>query len=118
MNKIMFSINTLLLIGLIVSTDDQNDTKPNVEQQPEPLTFNKSGGLQAATGVQVNSLPHPFNVGGNMPYQVWVNGERLPLNSDKANRIVDLLDLKPFEQPKNTAAIHNGAGWMFPHPTK
>jgi hypothetical protein len=81
--------------------------------------FKPTGRLQAAQlapGVQVNSLPHPFNLGGSMPYQVWVNGERLPLNGDKAKQIVNLLDLEPFEQPTDTAEIHSGAGWLRPIP--
>lgn len=69
--------------------------------------------------VQVNKLPHPLNVGGSMPYQVWVDGKRLPLNSDSANRIVDALQLakgKDFVQPEDTGELHSGAGWMRPFP--
>ena len=69
--------------------------------------------------IQVNKLPFPFNLDGSMPYQVWVDGERLPLNGDQADRIVDALELakgKDFIQPENTAEIHAGAGWQFPLP--
>lgn len=63
--------------------------------------------------VQINPIPHPFNVNGNIPYVVWVNGERLPLNSIEIRALAQSLNLK-FEQPKDTAEIHSGAGWTRP----
>jgi hypothetical protein len=63
--------------------------------------------------IQVNRLPHPFNVNGTVPYQVWVDGERLPLNSNEAIAITKSLNLK-FTQPPNTAEIHSGEGWIHP----
>ena len=69
--------------------------------------------------IQVNKLPFPFNMNGTMPYQVWVDGERLPLNGDQADRIIDALELAKgdsFVQPDDTAEIHAGAGWQFPLP--
>lgn len=66
----------------------------------------------------MNSLPAPFNLNGNMPYQVWVNGERLPLNSIKAGQIVEVLDLGEFVQPEDTAEIHKGVGWITPFPVR
>lgn len=121
MNRIIFSINCVLLVLLITSNMHESDVENHQHSAATNVieTF-PSGGLRAATpmapGVQVNSLPHPFNLDGRMPYQVWVNGERLPLNGDKAKQIVSLLDLGPFEQPKDTAEIHSGAGWMRPFP--
>ena len=122
MNRIFFIINSALFVCLIVSNTHKHDTQPVTTTTNEPLPFNNSlRGLQAAQvtpGVQVNSLPHPFNLNGSMPYQVWVNGERLPLNGDKANQIVELLDIGPFEQPKDTFEIHSGAGWLRPLPVQ
>ena len=69
--------------------------------------------------IQVNKLPFPFNLDGTMPYQVWVDGERVPINSKQANTIIDALDLAKgpkFIQPEDTAEIHSGAGWQFPLP--
>ena len=64
--------------------------------------------------IEVNRLPHPFNVNGTLPYAVWVDGERLPLNSAEAQKIVDSLNLE-FKQPKDTAKIHSGEGWLYPY---
>lgn len=120
MNRILFLINSVLFVCL-VTTNTHEQTRVNTQQaliDKDPIPFKTTGRLQAATGVQVNSLPHPFNLNGSMPYQVWVNGKRLPLNGDKANKIVELLDIGPFEQPEDTGEIHSGAGWMFPLPVQ
>lgn len=116
----MFMCNAVLLCVLLYKTNNPNQTQnasntgrvEDVKPKANPFTL----GAQSppTPGVQVNSLPHPFNLNGSMPYQVWVNGERLPLNSERAKEIVSLLDLEPFEQPKDTAEIHNGAGWLRP----
>jgi len=63
--------------------------------------------------IQINSIPHPFNVNGNIPYCIWINGERLTLNRIQAETLVNSLNLR-FTQLKNTAEIHNGAGWIRP----
>ena len=65
--------------------------------------------------VQINPLPHPFNLNGNVPYAVWVNGKRLPLNNAQVKELAYTLDLK-FKQPKDTAQIHSGEGWLRPLP--
>lgn len=67
--------------------------------------------------MQVNRLPHPFNVNGSVPYAVWVDGKRLNLNPQQTKELTSFLNLK-FEQPPNTAAIHAGEGWLFPIPKK
>jgi hypothetical protein len=65
--------------------------------------------------IQINRIPHPLNVDGNLPYVVWVDGKRLPLNSNEVKLLAKSLGLK-FEQPKDTARIHSGDGWMRPFP--
>ena len=67
--------------------------------------------------VQINPLPHPFNLNGNVPYAVWVNGKRLPLNNAQVKELAYTLDLK-FKQPKDTAQIHSGEGWLRPLPSQ
>ena len=124
MNRTIFLINCVLIVCLTVANlHDPHVPTQSVDQltSNEPPWPPSPRGLQAATtspGIQVNSLPHPFNLNGTMPYQVWVNGERLPLNGDKAKQIVDLLDLGPFEQPEDTGEIHSGAGWLTPFPVQ
>ncbi len=63
--------------------------------------------------IQINPIPHPFNLDGNIPYVVWVNGKRLPLKSHEVRALAQSLNLK-FEQPKITAKINSGNGWLFP----
>ena len=63
--------------------------------------------------IQINPIPHPFNLNGSRPYAVWVNGKRLPLSSHEIRALAQSLNLK-FEQPKDTAQIHNGEGWQRP----
>ena len=122
MNRIFFAINSVLFVCLTISSlhpPPTPSTKQTLASSEQPDFHRSVRGLQAAQvapGVQVNSLPHPFNLNGTMPYQVWVNGERLPLKSEKADKLVELLDLGEFEQPEDTAEIHSGAGWLRPFP--
>ena len=121
MNRILFLLNLVMLIALIVATfHEHSDPK-----QPEELAATSeppwekpaSSPGQLFAGIQVNSLPHPFNLNGTLPYQVWVDGERLPLRGEKVDKIIELLDLGEFKQPEDTAEIHNGEGWLRPLPT-
>lgn len=84
---------------------------PNILPPSAPPNF-KPNALELAE-IQINPLPHPFNLDGRMPYAVWVNGERMRLNSEETRNLAKALNLK-FEQPKDTAEIHNGAGWQYP----
>ncbi len=63
--------------------------------------------------LQVNPIPHPFNLNGTIPYAIWVNGEALPMSHSLSQSIAKALSLE-FIQPKNTAQIHNGEGWLYP----
>lgn len=116
----MFICNAVLLCVLLYKTNNSDQTQnASVTAEPDAVKpkagpFSLGAQPPPTPGVQVNSLPHPFNLNGSMPYQVWVNGKRLPLNSERANEIVGLLDLEPFEQPEDTAEIHSGAGWLRP----
>jgi len=103
MNRVFFACNIVLMAVVITN------------HKPRQFDKIQNNRLQAANNkeIQVNRLPHPFNVGGHMPFQVWVDGERLPLNSEAAKTIVYGLGLQ-FEQPKDTAALHSGAGWLRP----
>lgn len=122
MNRTLFFINCVLVVCLSIANFHeptrpayQNDKSTSLSKQMSGTP----GGLQAAQaspGIQVNSLPAPFNLNGTMPYQVWVNGKRLPLNGEKADQIVEVLDLGEFVQPEDTAEIHQGVGWITPFP--
>ena len=69
--------------------------------------------MKEVAEIQINPLPHPFNVNGTLPYAVWVNGEKLILNHVQTQALTKSLNLE-FKQPENTAEIHSGEGWLFP----
>lgn len=119
MNRIVSFMNIGLFIILMSQVTHQPDVVPRDLNNTIQLPDVPSRQLQAATvtqpfkDIQINRLPHPFNINGNMPYQVWVDGVRVPLNSKEAKELVKSLDLK-FVQPDDTAEIHSGAGWLHP----
>lgn len=84
---------------------------PNILPSSVPPPFQPS--LSELAEIQINPLPHPFNLNGNMPYAVWLNGEKLNLSSQEVRSLALSLNLK-FKQPANTAQIHNGEGWLYP----
>ena len=84
---------------------------PNILPWNAPPSFEPS--LSELAEIQINPLPHPFNVNGNMPYAVWFNGEKLNLNAHEIRVLAKSLNLR-FKQPANTAQIHNGEGWLYP----
>jgi len=117
MNRLIFAINTILLVGLITATTHESttDTDP-VSVSNSTDNFKTSGRLQAAQpmNIQVNRIPHPFNLNGRLPFQVWVDGEQVPLDINEVKDMIEVLNIK-FTQPKDTKEIHSGAGWIFPY---
>lgn len=78
---------------------------------PPPPSFFPT--RESVLNIQVNPIPHPFNLNGTMPYAIWVNGEPLPMSHELSQGVAKALQLE-FKQPKNTAKIHNGEGWLYP----
>lgn len=62
--------------------------------------------------IQINAIPHPFNVNGFNPYVVWVNGEKLQVSPGRVRELAISLGL-PLDTPA-TAEMHAGAGWTHP----
>lgn len=67
--------------------------------------------------IQINPIPHPLNINGSIPYVVWLNGEKLPLKPNQVRALAKSLNIE-FKQPKSTAGIHNGKGWLTPFSKK
>lgn len=65
--------------------------------------------------VQINPVPYPLNIAGS--YVVWVNKKRVKLNKQEIDSLVKQLNLST-ENPKDTAQIHNGDGWIRPFDNK
>lgn len=61
--------------------------------------------------VQINSIPSPLNINGEIPLVVWVNGKQLELNNYQLKAIASTLNIKEDEQ-QNTAELHSGKGWL------
>jgi len=61
--------------------------------------------------VQINSIPSPLNINGEIPLVVWVNGKQLELNNYQLKAIASTLNIKEDEQ-QSTAELHSGKGWL------
>lgn len=92
----------------ILATPPTPPLSPNIipPTPPPPLT-------PTYADVQINRIPHPFNLNGHRPYVIWVDGKKLNLNPIETRALANSLNLK-FTQPKDTAEIHNGNGWQRP----
>lgn len=97
--------------GQITDIDFPPPPPPPSLLPPPPPNFTPT--RDSVLSIQVNPIPHPFNLNGSVPYAVWVNGKRLPMNGNSSRNIAKALGLE-FSQPKNTAKIHNGEGWLYP----
>lgn len=108
--------NSLCLIFIVLFCSCQSKTwtpppPPNVKPPNTAPNFTPSFG--AIPQIQINSIPHPFNVNGEIPFSVWVNGKRSQLNNSQIKQLAKSLNIK-FQSPNNTAEIHQGAGWQYP----
>jgi hypothetical protein len=83
---------------------------PNILPDTPPPNY-----IPDIKSIQVNTLPSPFNINGKLPFAVWVDGEMLPMNSKQSLMIVQALNIE-FKEPKNTAQIHRGEGWLYLRP--
>jgi|TARA_Y100000289_G_scaffold62654_1_gene72179 hypothetical protein len=71
--------------------------------------------IREVHNIQINPVPHPFNITGS--HVIWVNNEKLRINKKQLNEIVKHLNLST-ERPKDTAQIHLGEGWLRPFDEK
>lgn len=84
---------------------------PNILPPSDPPPFIPS--LDEVAEIQINPIPHPFDLNGYFPYAVWINGQRLKLTPKEMNQLIVALDLNS-EQIEQTENIHNGEGWLYP----
>ena len=113
---------SLFLLAGCNSSKFQEATLPETPQSPPKVDFAPPNpSLEPDLNlfavkykeIQINRLPHPFNLNGSIPYAIWVDGEKLKLNPKETRALAESLNLK-FEQPEDTAEIHSGEGWLFP----
>ena len=111
--------NSLCAFFIILSCGCQSKTwtpppPPNVRPPSPAPNFTPSFG--AISEIQINRIPHPFNINGEIPFCVWVDGKRSQLNNTQIKQLAKSLNIKN-EEPKNTAKIHSGEGWVYPFKT-
>lgn len=63
--------------------------------------------------VQINEIPHPFNLNGHIPCVIWVNGKRLNISPQEAQKLAQAVDLSSREKI-HASKLHSGEGWIKP----
>jgi hypothetical protein len=63
--------------------------------------------------IEINSVPHPFNLGGYEPYVVWVNGQRINLTLNQKKDLINIIKAENIK-PVSEADLHSGDGWLHP----
>ncbi len=84
---------------------------PNIKPPNPPPSFIPS--TKRLAEIQINPIPHPFSLNGQLPFVVWLDGKRLRLDHHEVIQLTKSLNIK-YETPKDTAEIHQGAGWQYP----
>ena len=110
--NILNIIIILFLFGCNSSKQKQTTKVTPVPVDPTSLGVD----LSKVKDLQVNRIPHPFNLDGRIPFAVWADGKKLNLQPKQTIELAKYLGIQ-FEQPANTAEIHNGEGWQYPYPT-
>ena len=65
--------------------------------------------------IEINNVPPPFNLNGNNPYVIWMNGKRVNLPKEDLKELVNKVGAENI--PKiNKGDIHKG--WLYPHTSK
>lgn len=84
---------------------------PNIKPPTPPPSFIPS--IKRLAEIQINPIPHPFSVNGEVPFAIWVDGKRLQLSNSEIKQLTESLNIK-YQAPNNTAEIHQGEGWQYP----
>jgi len=63
--------------------------------------------------IQINEIPHPFNLNGHIPCVIWVNGKRLNISPQEAQKLAEAVDLSS-RQKIHATKLHSGEGWIKP----
>jgi len=84
---------------------------PNIKPPTPPPSFTPS--TKRLAEIQINSIPHPFSVNGEIPFAIWMDGKRLQLSNSEIKQLTESLNIK-YQAPNNTAKIHQGEGWQYP----
>lgn len=69
--------------------------------------------MNGLSEVQINEIPHPFNLNGHIPCVIWVNGKRLNISPQEAQKLAQAVDLSS-KQKIHASKLHSGKGWVTP----
>lgn len=63
--------------------------------------------------IEINKVPHPFNLNNFNEYVVWVNGKKVVMERNDKNALIALVGARNIA-PVSDEDIHNGDGWLRP----
>lgn len=84
---------------------------PKIKPPTPPPSFIPS--IKRLAEIQINPIPHPFSINGEVPFVIWVDGKRSQLSNSEIKQLTKSLNIK-YQAPNNTAEIHQGKGWQYP----
>ena len=115
-------MKNIFLLLVFLSFGCQSSKEPPIELPPPPPlppyykdfspplhAPNFIPDIREVYEIQINPIPHPFSISGNLA--VWVNKRRVKLNHNQSKYLFVLLNLPPNFN-KDTADIHKGSGWL------
>jgi hypothetical protein len=117
----LYIIFLLFFIGCESSkTEVSNIDFSKLELPPPPPLMlpttpvpNFTPNIVKSSQVQINEIPHPFNLNGHIPCVIWVNGKRLNISPLEAQKLAKAVDLS--SRPKiHASKLHSGEGWTNP----
>jgi hypothetical protein len=62
--------------------------------------------------IEVNSVPHPFDLNGRAPYVLWVNGVRIDVSNEDLSYFISRIGADNIK-PTESQDIHQG--WLWPN---
>lgn len=77
------------------------------------LSSNFIPDLGSLPQIQINKIPHPFDVGGYLPCTVWINGKKADLTPYQAQDLAKILNLGAYPAIDDKK-LHEGIGWQQP----
>ena len=112
MKYLYFSI-VLILVGCV-------SHHPPMEYEVQPMEGdffqNQDEGIYYVSDpmfVEINSVPSPFDINGNYPYVLWINGQRVPQAPMK--ELTAVVNKVGRDKIKNIDLADIHKGWLYPH---
>ncbi|NCF42964.1 MAG: hypothetical protein GWP32_08825 [Bacteroidetes bacterium] len=108
----LYFIFLLFFVGCESSKTEVSNIDSSKLELPPPIP-NFTPNIVKLSEVQINEIPHPFNINGHIPCVIWVNGKRLNISPLEAQKLAKAVDLS--SRPKiHASRLHSGEGWAKP----